>query len=423
MTITMLNPTALSLAEIKDFVKAPSSLRFKSKSKAERNEWIENILRQHEYFQSGKPDKNTLKKYIQTMTGLSRSQSTKLIGAYRKRGTLKPKEYKRHKFPKVYDLEEIALLAYIDNAHNCLSGPATKQVIKEEYELFAKAEYVKLKDLSVSHMYRLRGTRRYHEKVKVFDKTKATTARIGERRQPEPNGQPGYICVDTVHQGDKDGEKGVYHVNLVDMATQYEFVGAVEAISERFMKQILEELLKKFPFAAIEFHADNGSEYINKIVAKLLNKLLIHLTRSRPRHSNDNPLVEAKNGAVVRKHMGYVHIPRGQAQVVNKFYQDWFNDYLNYHRPCAFPEIRTDAKGKEKRTYPHDKYQTPYGKLKSIKDANQYLKPGINFKNLDKTVYAMSHTDYAIQMNKAKEQMKKEIFQNGNLLTTKDNYY
>jgi len=226
--------------------------------------------------------------------------------------------------------------------------------------------------------------------------------------------------VDTVHQGDKDGEKGVYHVNLVDMVTQYELVGAVEAISEYFMKQILEELLEKFPFKIIEFHTDNGSEYINKIVANLLNKLLIQLTKSRPRHSNGNGLAEAKNGAIVRKHMGYIHIPRGQAASVNNFYQEWFNDYLNYHLPCAFPEIKTDARGKEKRIYPQDQYQTPYQKLKLISGANQHLGDDINFTKLDKTAYAMSHTDYAIQMNKAKEQMKKEIFYGNNLLT-KDN--
>ncbi len=420
MTITMLNPTALTLAEIKEFVKSPNAISFKSKSKDERNKWIENILQQHKYFQALRPDKTIIKKYIQTMTGLSRQQLTRLISDYRKRGTLKPKEYKRHKFPKLYDLEEIALLADIDNAHNCLSGPATRQIIKEDYELFGKTEYDKLKDLSVSHMYRLRGTRRYHEKVKVFSKTNPTKVPIGERRKPEPNGKSGYLSVDTVHQGDKMGEKGVYHINIVDIVTQYEFVGAVEAISEQFMKPILEELLEKFPFIVIEFHADNGSEYINKIVARLLNKLLIKLTKSRPRHSNDNPLVETKNGAIVRKHMGYIHIPRGKAHIVNRFYQDWFNDYLNFHRPCAFPEIKIDKKGKEKRTYPHDKYMTPYAKLKSLENAEQYLKSGITFKELDKTAYAMSHTDYAIQMNKAKEQMKKEIFRGGTL-SIKDN--
>ncbi len=414
MTITMLNPTALTLAEIKEFMKSPNAIKFKSKSKAERNEWIENIFLIHKYFQLSRSDKGIIRQYIQIITGLSSAQLTRLVYDYKTRGTLKLKEYKRHKFPKLYGLEEIALLADIDNAHNCLSGPATKQIIKEDYEISGKTEYIKLKDLSVSHMYRLRGTRRYREKVKVFSKTNPVKVPIGERRKPEPSGCPGYLCVDTVHQGDKMSEKGVYHINIVDMVAQYEFVGAVKAISERFMKPILEELIKKFPFTVIEFHSDNGSEYINKVVGKLLNKLLIQLTKSRPRHSNDNALVETKNGAVIRKHMGYIHIPRNKANIVNRFYQDWFNDYLNYHRPCAFPKIKIDKKSKEKRTYPHNNYMTPYAKLKSLENSEQYLKDGITFEKLDKIAYAMSHTDYAIQMNNEKQKMKKQIFQNVN---------
>ena len=408
----MINPTALTLAEIKEFVKSrPLGIQFKSKSKLERNEWIEKIFCAHKYLQSSRSDKGILRKYIETITGVSPAQLTRLIHYYKHRGTIKPKEYKRNKFKKKYDIEEIALLADIDNAHSQLSGPATKQIIKDDYVLFGKAEYEKLKDLSVPHMYRLRHTRRYHEKVKVFSKTRPTQVPIGERRKPEPNNRPGFVCVDTVHQGDKLGEKGVYHVNLVDMVTQYEYIGAVEGISEKFMKPILEELLKKFPFTVIEFHADNGSEYINKIVAKLLNKLLIKLTKSRPRHSNDNGLVETKNGSIVRKHMGYIHIQRGKAKVVNKFYQDWFNDYLNYHRPCAFPVIKVDKKGKEKRTYPHDKYMTPYAKFKSLDNSKLYLREGITFEQLDEVAYAMSHTDYAIQMQITKTEMKKQILQ------------
>lgn len=421
MTIqTMSNSTSLSLAEIKIFLGSSSKIQFKSKSKKERNEWVQKVLMHHKYQFCPRTEKSLIRRYIKTLTGLSKSQLTRLIKEYRTRGTLKAKEYQRHKFPKIYNFEEIALLANIDNAHNCLSGPATKKIIKEEYEVFGYDKYEKLKDLSVSHLYRLRTTKRYREKVKVFSKTKATKTPIGERKKPEPQGRPGYLCVDTVHQGDKMGEKGAYHVNIVDMATQFEFVGSVEAISERYMKDILKELLCKFPFVLKEFHADNGSEYINKVVAKLLNKLLIKLTKSRPRHSNDNPLVETKNGAVIRKHMGYVHIPRGQAKIVNKFYQDWFNDYLNYHRPCAFPKIEIDKKGKEKRTYPHENYMMPYDKFKSLNKATQYLKSGITFAQLDEIAYAMSHTDYAIQMNKAKEKMLKEIFTNPKL-SNKDN--
>jgi len=215
MTITMLNPTALSLAEIKEFVQVPAGVSFKSQSRSERNHWIENILRQHKYLKALKPDKTAIRKYVQLMTGLSRQQLTRLIAEYRKRGTLALKACQRYKFPKIYDLAEVALLADVDNAHNCLSGPATKKIIKEDYELFGKIKYGKLKDLSVSHLYRLRTTRRYREKVRVFTKTNPTKVPIGERRKPEPNGKPGYLCVDTVHQGDFNRAKGLYHIKIL----------------------------------------------------------------------------------------------------------------------------------------------------------------------------------------------------------------
>jgi transposase InsO family protein len=124
---------------------------------------------------------------------------------------------------------------------------------------------------------------------------------------------------------------------MVDEITQWEIIGAMERISERFLSPLLKNLIKQFPFRIINFHSDNGSEYINKIVAQLLNKLMISQTKSRPRHSNDNGLVETKNGSVIRKHMGYAYIQQRQADKINLFYKTYFNPYLNFHRPSAFP--------------------------------------------------------------------------------------
>ena len=138
-----------------------------------------------------------------------------------------------------------------------------------------------------------------------YQATRPTEVAIGERRRPEPNGRPGYLRIDTVHQGDLEGVKGVYHINAVDEVTQWQVVGAAAQISEAYLLPVLEAMLEQFPFRILGFHSDNGSEFINHTVAQLLNKLLIEQTKSRPRHSNDNGLVEAKNGAVVRKHMGY----------------------------------------------------------------------------------------------------------------------
>ena len=106
-----------------------------------------------------------------------------------------------------------------------------------------------------------------------MDKTHPAKVNIGERRKPEPPGQPGLLRVDSVHQGDLDGIKGLYHINLVDAVTQFQFVGSVERISERLLLPVLEALLESFPFTVLAFHANNSSEYINHHVAGPLSKL------------------------------------------------------------------------------------------------------------------------------------------------------
>lgn len=189
-----------------------------------------------------------------------------------------------------------------------------------------------------------------------------------------------------------------------------EVVFSVEKISENCLIPVLEEIIETFPFAIINFHSDNGSEYINHTVAKLLNKLHIEFTKSRPRHSNDNALAESKNASVVRKVLGYMHIPQKWAEQLNEFHKDHLIPYINYHKPCHFPEVVTDAKGKEKKKYPYKNITTPYERFKSLPNAEQYLKPRITFKELD--VIAMKLTDMqsAQQMKKARDKLFKEIF-------------
>jgi len=198
-----------------------------------------------------------------------------------------------------------------------------------------------------------------------------------------------------MHQGDQGGKKGVYHINTVDEVTQFEFIGAVERISEHYLTPVLLKLIESYPFIIREFHADNGSEYINRVVVKLLNKLLITLTKSRPRQVNDNALVETKNGWVLRKWIGYQFIDQKDAYRVNTFYFGCFNEYVNFHRPCGFPTEQVDAKGRVKKLYPHQSYMTPYEKLKSIPHADQCLKETITFTMLDKIANRKSDNEMA----------------------------
>lgn len=214
-----------------------------------------------------------------------------------------------------------------------------------------------------------------------------------------------------MHQGDlvtEEGrKKGVYHINIIDETTQWEVVGSVENISEISLKPLLEDMLEQFPFVIKNFHSDNGSEFINKVVARLLNKLLISQTKSRPRHSNDNGLVEAKNGGIIRKHMGYNYIEQKHASKINKFYKNYFNHYLNFHRPCGFATIKVDKKGKEKKIYKI--YQTPFEAFKSHPNAEEFLKENITIEYLEKISLKMSDNEAASKMKKAKLELIKSF--------------
>ena len=226
---------------------------------------------------------------------------------------------------------------------------------------------------------------------------------------PVTEGRPGYIRVDTVHQGDLNVEKGVYHINAVDEVTQWEVVASVERISEAYLVPVLESTLAGFPFVIRGFHSDNGSEFINRMVAGLLNKLLIRFTKSRARHTNDNGLVETKNGSVVRKQLGYAHIPQACATLINEYNRDFLNAYVNFHRPCFFPVSIIDHRGKVKKTYPYQEVMTPYEKLKSLPQAERCLHAGVTLQRLDDIANQMSDNQFAERMVKARSNLFHQI--------------
>lgn len=221
----------------------------------------------------------------------------------------------------------------LDRLHGQLSGPATKQLAERAATVFGDTAFANLAGISVAHLYNLRASAGCRRQRGHLEPTRSRSIAIGERRRP--NGAPGYLRVDSVHQGDWDGIKGLYVINLVDAVTRFEVVVAVERISGHFLIPTLRQAPDAFPFVIRGFHSDNGSEYINHQLAAMLDKRRIEFTKSRARRTNDNALVESKTAAVVRKHLGYRHIPSHHAQTVNAFRCDTLTPYLNYHRPCS----------------------------------------------------------------------------------------
>ena len=319
-------------------------------NKSDRYAFIQSALKQFHYRALKKREKSIVLRFLRQVTGYSRQQLTRLIKQYQTAGVVQHRRlYKPLGFKQKYSAADITLLAEMDERYDTPSGAVIKKFCERACTLFGQTEYQNIAQISVSHLYNLRASKGYQKQRRTFEKTKSHNVSIGERRPPNSEGKPGYIRVDTVHQGDQDGVKGVYHINAVDEVTQFEVVLSGQKISEQFLMPILTEMLETFPFNIQGFHADNGSEFINHKVAKLLNKLNIELTKSRSRHSNDNALAESKNASVIRKTFGYSHIEQHWADELNVFNRDYLNPFLNYHRPCYFPTTITDDKGKQRK--------------------------------------------------------------------------
>jgi hypothetical protein len=410
MNITMNNVHIRSIEDITKLMQAPHTLTLTHPTREERYGVIVETLVGVRYKTLRKKDAGIVQDFLVTVTGYSYRQVKRLVREWKsKKGLRYAKRKPVGAARRIYGPEDIALLIKTDILHKTPNGRSTQEILKREYLTFGHNAYKTIAGISVSHIYNIRNHNEQYRSSEAlrYSKTNPVSVAIGERTKPQPYGKPGYIRVDSVHQGDRDKEKGVYHVNLVDEVTQWQVTVCVEGISEHFLLPALARALTFFPFVLHNFHSDNGSEYVNKQVAGLLEKLRIHQTKSRSRRTNDNALVEGKNGSTTRKEMGHGHIPKKHAPFINAYYEDHFNVYLNYHRICAYATDYTDARGKVCKKY--ESYMTPYEKLKSLENAAQYLKPGVTFAELDALAYAQSDNEFAQTLADARAVLRKQL--------------
>jgi len=396
-----------SVAQLQVLIKAAEALGAltveRKNSKEEVYAWMNDLLLRLTYRSLRKKDKGLVRKYLRLYSGYTESHVDHLISVYREKGKIVRKKRTQPVFPTTYTGVDIELLAVVAEAYDHQNGKALKEVCREMYAVHGDKRFKQLSGISVSRLYDFKRDARFMEKTLHYTRTRPVQLAIGERRKPYPEGKPGFLRVDSVHQGDKDKKKGVYHINLVDEVTQFEIQVCVAGISEEFLLPALEEAILSFPFVIVNFHSDNGSEYINKVVAKLLEKLRISQSKSRSRRTNDNALVEGKNAAVIRTHMGYMHIPKEHAPDINAYYRSYRNPFVNFHRFCAFPDEETDARGKIVKKY--RTYLTPCQKLLSIPHVDACLKAGTTRESLEKEATRQSHLVAAQEMQKEKRKL------------------
>lgn len=404
MIVTLNTQSLRSLDEVRAFLDGNAPVDFAAPAGAARYRWLELTLQQFDYARLKRADKGLLRDFLIKVTGYSRAQLTRLIRQWRTQRQISDRRGPpAQPFTRRFTDADVRRLVELDRLHSQLSGPATKKLAERAYTVFGDPAYQRLAGISVAHLYNLRASAGYRRQRGRIEPTRPVSVAIGERRRPQPNGQPGYLRVDSVHQGDWDGIKGLYVINLVDAVTQFEVVCAVERISERYLIPALQQAIEAFPFVIRGFHSDNGSEYINHQLAAMLDKLRIEFTKSRARRTNDNALVESKNASVVRKHLGYSHIPGPYASLVNAFLRDYLTPYLNFHRPCFFPETVVDAKGRQRRRYRYAHMNTPYERLKAIPHSTHCLKPELSFHDLDRIALTLTDNQAAHQLNQQRQ--------------------
>jgi transposase InsO family protein len=416
MVIEMNDSRLATLAQIREFLDGTADVGLQPKgSRAQRYAFVQRTLVRLVYRGLARPEKSLVRAYLARMTGFSRAQLTRLLAQYAANGRVQT----HYKAPvaglqRRFGPAACLALAELDELHETLSGPATVHLCRRAWQVYGDARYEQLATISVAHLYNLRATPVYRQRRVRLEKTRTKLSGIGVRKAPAPDGRPGFIRIDTVHQGDRDGLKGVYHINAVDCVTQWQLVACCERISEAFLLPVISLLLEQFPFQIRGFHSDGGGEFVNHDVARLLEKLRIEFTKSRPRQCNDNALAETKNGAVVRKFMGYSHIPQRFATRINAFYTEHLNPYLNLHRPCLFATERTDAKGRVRKTYFAQDVQTPLEKLSRLPDVDQSLKPGLTLPGLLHQAAEMTDNDAARALQRARSALFKDINRRSN---------
>ena len=165
----------------------------------------------------GRAAKGLLRRYLLLTAGLSESQLTRLIARCLAEGAVEDRRRGPARgFRRVHTRADAVLLAETDALHGKLSGPAARKITERAWKVCGDARCERLAGSSNGHPCNLRRDRSYERLTGSRGRTEPVSIPIGERRRPLPEGRPGHLRSDTVHQGDPGKAEGLCHVNAVD---------------------------------------------------------------------------------------------------------------------------------------------------------------------------------------------------------------
>lgn len=426
MVINMATARLRTVSDLQTFVRSfDASDSIQWADDRERYLHIERCLNRMGYRDLRKGHRCVVLDYLRLTSGYSRAQLNRLVKQWSTSSELGIGQRIRKRycaptqpFCRKYLDADIELLAQMDTTTNPAPGRSSicahrvAHLLKRAFETYGQSQYQRISAISSSHIYNLRRSKAYLSQRTHHDKTRAGTGvnHIGLRQAPQDLGCAGHLRIDTVHQGDLDGRKGIYTLNIVDTATQWQVLGCVGALTHEHVVPAIEAMLRQIPFEIRGLHSDNGSEFINYMLSNMLKHKAITQTKSRPRRSTDNALIEGKNASVVRQHMGHSHIATTHAQAVQDFYSTDLTPHLNLHRPCMFATEAIDARGKCKRTYKACDVATPLERLELlVRSGKATLKAGRSLERLQSLALARTDLQAYQDLNEAKKRLFAKI--------------
>jgi hypothetical protein len=250
----------------------------------------------------------------------------------------------------------------------------------------------------------------------------SVTAGIPTRRIPRDEQQPGHLETDLVHQcGPSASGEYLHTLQMVDVTTGWSELVAVLGRSYRVVEDAFCRILARIPFPIIEVHPDNDSVFLNHHCKRFWKDKVpnVHLSRSRPWHSNDNRLVEEKNSSLVRKYLGHDRLDTAaQTLAVNRLYDKiWV--YYNLFLPVMHlqEKIYVPREGQTSRVKRRfDVAQTPFDRLCATKaisperrEALENLRRHTNPRRLREEIY--DQIDYIFSLPGAVPGTTEDVFQ------------
>lgn len=178
----------------------------------------------------------------------------------------------------------------------------------------------------------------------------------------EERKKPGFWQTDTVHHcGQTTQGQYLHTLTATDIFSGWIELRSLLNNAQKWTFEALSDINDSTILPVIEFHPDNGSEFINNATEKWCKDNGIVFTRSRDRRKNDNCFVEQKNGAVVREYVGYDRLEGLEEQALLEDVYRQLTPLLNFFMPTQKLKSKTRVGSKEIKVY--DDPKSPFQRL------------------------------------------------------------